>query len=399
MKLMLAISACLTLAVQAQERHFEFDVNLSDDLEIALPQCARFINDHTIAWSGSNAAVHLINLQNLAEERTLTGLIQDEIDKFIVSADGRYLVGTSSPGELLCWDLSNGEKLYSTGYFQEGYSMSHHLTFFKEDSQLMVNETSLSSGCVIYNYEMEKGVRIDSILAPKEDCVYMIARTKQKNQMLISTNEGLCFYNLKTKVYSDPISVEDLSVITDLKVSPDGKLVAAAGRSGILIFSADLQTKKCLISSGEWINEVQFSTDGNFFFSCSGSYDTKDPSVKVWSTKSWELITSFRSFSEKVSTIDISPNQNYLAATSWDGSIQIYNLRTDSLILRIVPVISGNQTHYIFHNQEETIFVSSELLPHISIVKDGVAIEPSAMNLANNKLVLTSSFQNTPTKK
>lgn len=68
------------------------------------------------------------------------------------------------------------------------------------------------------------------------------------------------------------------------------------------------------------ISDVKYQKDGGNFL-VTGSYDC---TTKIWSNKTWQPLKTLQGHDGKVTSVDIAPNSQYIATTSFDRTIKLW---------------------------------------------------------------------------
>lgn len=128
--------------------------------------------------------------------------------------------------------------------------------------------------------------------------------------------------------------------VLSVSFSPDGRLLASG-----LVKSLD-NVVIWDLSSGEiaatleghysWVSTVAFSPDGHLLASGSIKDILGDPlgvpSVRLWDVSTGELVTTLEDHTDSVNSVMFSPDGDYLASGSSDGSVKIWEVATHELV-------------------------------------------------------------------
>jgi len=148
-----------------------------------------------------------------------------------------------------------------------------------------------------------------SVILAKSDSAFHIGNNSSGFHMISTINAG--------------------SALCDVKVSPDGKTVAAASENGkILIFGVDGKKISQIDAHKDKIFSLDWSNSG--FEILSGSYDG---SIALWDFKSGKLIKRFEGHGENVYRIRFFDNDSKVISTGYDGKVRIWNVADGSSIL------------------------------------------------------------------
>lgn len=128
------------------------------------------------------------------------------------------------------------------------------------------------------------------------------------------------------------------SQIDELVFSPDGNLLGTANNRDQARFSQyRFYTGLWQIETGslrnyqfghtQWVNDVDFSSDGQFFASASD-----DDSVLLWRVADGSLFRKIQSPHGGAISLDLSPNNLLLATGSWDGFADLWQISNGNLL-------------------------------------------------------------------
>jgi WD40 repeat protein/serine/threonine protein kinase len=146
-----------------------------------------------------------------------------------------------------------------------------------------------------------------------------------------SANGTLTFSSVKKAVVRATISNAFANSIFQVAFSPNGKLLAAAGReveagrppAAKVWDVANHKMVKLLAGHTDTVLGVAFAPDGKTIATCSA-----DNSIKFWDTTTWREILPSLWHKDNVISIAFSSDGRRLASASTDGTIKIWNVST-----------------------------------------------------------------------
>lgn len=111
--------------------------------------------------------------------------------------------------------------------------------------------------------------------------------------------------------------------VTAVAYSPDGKVLASAGKDGALVLwdAATGKEKATLRAHTDRITALTFSPDGKLLASASF-----DKTVKLWDPKDGNEIATLREHTHWVNAVAFSPDSKTLATGSSDKTIKLWNV-------------------------------------------------------------------------
>lgn len=145
-------------------------------------------------------------------------------------------------------------------------------------------------------------------------------------------------------------SINTGSALCDVKISPDGKTIAAASENGRILFF-DIDGKKLSEIDGHKDKIFSIDWSSNGFQLISGSYDG---SVALWDYKSGKLLKRMEGLGENVYRVSFFDNDSKIISSGYDGKIRMWE----------VP--SGNSLT-VFGRHKDAVY-SSDVSPDGKIV-------------------------------
>ena len=133
------------------------------------------------------------------------------------------------------------------------------------------------------------------------------------------------------------------SYASGIALLPDGQTLISAGYDGVLQWHDFLQRKtlRKVKAHDFWSWDLDVSPDGSLVASVTGRYETggykyepapeREPSVKVFDTKSGELRSQFTHL-PPVQAVAFSPDSKHLAAGNLMGEVRVWELAGDRLV-------------------------------------------------------------------
>jgi WD40 repeat protein len=155
------------------------------------------------------------------------------------------------------------------------------------------------------------------------------------------------FSDAKTGAVMTPTLHAYSSGFFKLAFSPDGKLLAAAGRPAGAEWEVpaakvwDIVTHKMvaeLAGHTELVLDVAFAPDGKTLVTCA-----VDDSIKFWDTTTWKEIPPSLGQMEYVSAVALSPNGRTLATACSDGTMKLWSFANR----RELASLAAGNVHYV----------------------------------------------------
>jgi WD40 repeat protein len=140
---------------------------------------------------------------------------------------------------------------------------------------------------------------------------------------------------------------------TDCKIrfSPCGGFVAASScENGVGLFDVRRQTVRELTGHTNRVDSLDFSPDGRLL--ATGSWDN---SIKIWRAQSGECFATLNAHNNWVNGVVFSPSGRYLASLSHDGTVKIWNTATWDCVKTLEHDEKGNANLVAFSPDEGLI--------------------------------------------
>lgn len=145
-------------------------------------------------------------------------------------------------------------------------------------------------------------------------------------------------------------SIDAGSALCDVKISPDGKTIAAASENGhILLFNINGKKLSEIDGHKDKIFSIDWSSNG--FQLISGSYDG---SVALWDFKSGKLIKRMEGLSENVYRVSFFDNDSKIISSGYDGKIRTWD-------------VSSGKSLTVFGKHKDAVY-SSDVSPDGKLV-------------------------------
>ena len=303
------------------------EFNVTENNKMGRIQCTRFLDNHTIAYTRDNCrGFQVISLSKLKMLKPMNGL-RGQPDALEFSLDKKYLVGTMRDGEIGVWAVKSRKLKYQFGTYDPGYYVPRSISFAPDGKRFHVFEA-----CTFPIRELKSGEVLDTINPLENDCMYAGCFTSDMKKFYAGGNDNIWVDQPEKGYTFQEIPTDDLSIVTDLALSPNEEILAVAGRKGLWLLDTDLLEENGFEGHEDWVNEIAFSPDGHYLYSSSGTIFGDDYTVRVWNTKTGECEKIFNEHSDAVKSIDISPDGKWLVSGSRDKTINIYNTQNLSLI-------------------------------------------------------------------
>jgi WD40 repeat protein len=114
-------------------------------------------------------------------------------------------------------------------------------------------------------------------------------------------------------------------LITDVALSPSGRLLAAASddRTARIWDMSTFQEITVLHGHGSWVDSVSWSPDEQFIVTGSA-----DQTVRIWKVATGQQIALLLGHQDRVHSVAWSPDGTRIATGSYDSTVRVWNART-----------------------------------------------------------------------
>lgn len=183
----------------------------------------------------------------------------------------------------------------------------------------------------------------------------------------------------------------------DSDVSPDGELIAVAGKNReIVLYSLrDGNVKKSLEGHTDNIVALQFSPDGKFLI--SGGWDK---TLRLWNVSEGRIIKTFSCPKCEVYAVSFSPDGKKLAFGGTDNTLWEIDISTKAYLVKKVHE-SNNTIRSIDWSPDGSMVIVSNSSGDITLLKNGKVVQTFIYHrepviavkfLKNNKFFLSTSY-------
>ena len=271
---------------------------------------------------GSSIGVWLYDVKTGKEVTMFPG----KYESIAFSPDGRFLansVGGHGPHQL--WEVATGrEVVFNSDIIPAASEIRFSedgKTFFAlsaEGDSISKFDVETRNGNIKY-VEVQRSRNFTDIFALTHDKFAVGTETKIE---LWDTTTGEILSTLNGNIY-----------VLALEFSPDGTLLASAGRSSdsivpLQLWDTESKESTLLHKHTGWVNALAFSPDGTMLAS-GGS----DKSVQLWDIATGEPLTTFTGHSSGINALMFSPDNRTLASGSADGTSPVLEYQDRKFII------------------------------------------------------------------
>ncbi len=243
-----------------------------------------------------------------------------------VSSDGKYLASGGYDRRINLWDLEKRRFKTKLGR-QKGWVTA---LCFSRDNKVIA---SLGDDKRLNLWEVATGKHRATFQTP---LATSLTFGLDSRTVVLGCIDGTVRFRDRISGQIKKTLTSKIDSLYATQVSPDGKLLAAAGAwAGEICFwdAVTQKARKSLRRSQEIVTSVSFSPDGLFFASTGvNSYKTKTKRspgvVKVWNVRTSRAIFTRKVQGLTLGVVQISPNGKLLACAGGEPNLELWNLKT-----------------------------------------------------------------------
>jgi WD40 repeat protein/uncharacterized caspase-like protein len=255
----------------------------------------------------------------------------ESVNHLSLSADEQLLATTTIDGKINIWNKEGILQQSLVGHTGEVTSIK----FFPSD-----RHSHASNSYKLISTGVDKTVRIWQVLnhqSQQIEEIYSVA-VSPKNLDTFATAKADAQGDSKIEIWrNNPNGTQKLlrtlsteqATISQIKYSPDGKIIAAGGwDKTIELWSANTgKLIDTLKGHQDGVNSITFSPDGKLLISGS-----EDKTIKIWNlTKQPKLIKTLTGHTDSIKAVTVSPDGKLIASAGYDNTIKLWNIQGELL--------------------------------------------------------------------
>ncbi|XP_030385424.1 U4/U6 small nuclear ribonucleoprotein Prp4 [Scaptodrosophila lebanonensis] len=225
-----------------------------------------------MASGGHDGIVKLWGFNNEESIADITGHMPHRVSKVAFHPSGRFLATACYDSSWRLWDLEQKTEVLH----QEGHAKPVHCLSYQNDGSVIVTGGLDAFGRV---WDLRTG-RCIMFLEGHLGAIFGVDFSPNGFHIATGSQDNTCkIWDLRRRqpIYTIPAHT---NLISDVKYQQDG---------------------------------------GSFLVTCS--YDS---TTKIWSNKTWQPLKTLQGHDNKVIAVDISPNSQYIATTSFDRTFKLW---------------------------------------------------------------------------
>jgi WD40 repeat protein/serine/threonine protein kinase len=241
------------------------------------------------------------------------------------------------PGHLDCLAWSPDGKLLAAGYYRTDERQERRLLVWKvADRTLLhnlaseigaINDVAFSTNGNFLAYAGHEGGAV--VALPKLQTINLVrfglagsVHFSPEDKLVAFTEEQAGAIRLWDLATNREAAVLNLSGARFVRFNKDGQaLLAASGRTVQIWNLSSAQEKIVLKKHVGGVPSVAFSPDGKLVASAG-----KDRTVRIWEPATGRLVRELTGFRGEVETVAFSPDGSLLATGDWSGAIRLWRL-------------------------------------------------------------------------
>jgi WD40 repeat protein/basic membrane lipoprotein Med (substrate-binding protein (PBP1-ABC) superfamily)/DNA-binding SARP family transcriptional activator/energy-coupling factor transporter ATP-binding protein EcfA2 len=254
-------------------------------------------------------------------------------------------------GVVHVWNLETGEEpvVFSGDYHQ---GVIEAVAFNPDGSQLASGDENGN----LKVWDVDSGQLIDAKEVENINSIYDVVYSPAGSHLAIG-GEYTTFYLLDGTTLKGTSGYPTLGEVDGLAFSPDGVLLAATTRTGMVeMWNTHTGEKLPTISASEgWITDIAFSPDGEDLALASD-----DGTASIYQIEDQELQLTLRGHSAPVSAVSYSPDGRWIATASQDGSARLWDATSGQELLLLRPETGVGLVDVVFSPDGKMLATSGD---------------------------------------
>jgi energy-coupling factor transporter ATP-binding protein EcfA2 len=193
----------------------------------------------------------------------------------------------------------------------------------------------------IHLYDLSGPAKNLVLLAGHEGRVRDIVFTEDSREFYsLGSDRQILKWNIEERTSRQIVQSDER--FNDIALSPGGMVLAASSRSGMIVLIRPTQPGKWDTIPGPAQNPVislDFSGDGKYL-----AAGDQRGNVRLFETDNWTQTHSLRGSSARIETVKFSPNSKFLASSSYDGKVLMWELKN----LNLSPIVMEDNRGFVF---------------------------------------------------
>lgn len=257
------------------------------------------------------------------------------VKSIVFKPDSNTFYSAGNDGKILIFSMEDPDKGFEIfsdkGVITEALAMS-------PDGKFLAAGTN---NAVIYLHNLSEPLELPLLLTGHEGRIRSLVFSEDSKR-IYSLGSDRQIMKWSTVGSSAELLASSELRYNDISLSPDGKILAASSRSGDIVLIGTDENGHLDTIAGPAQNPVisiDFSGDGKYL-----AAGDQRGNVRVFETASWRQIHSLRGSSARIEAVQFSPNSNYLASSSYDGRVLVWDLKN----LNLSPVVMEDNRGFVF---------------------------------------------------
>jgi len=240
---------------------------------------------------------------------------------FELSPDGMRIRTGSNDGELRCWDIATGIKL-----FGQRHNAVDHATH-------AIAVTRSETYCIAVGYppyvtmwDLSNGAKVREFVG-HVDRVTSISLSPDETRIASCGWDG----TVRVCEVADGTLLRtltpDIGKLLAVRYSPNGNVIAVAGRSAVVLYDAETgESLRSLVGPTAYMSALAFTAD-----SASVVVGGRDNAARMWRVADGVQVRVFKGHTNWVNAVAISPDDKLLLTGSSDRTVRLWHLDTAEL--------------------------------------------------------------------